>query len=280
MKEREFPHQFVEKMLEPYKRKIEGIQRFSRGQQMKLKMLPAEIPSVPPQFLKEEKVSQTGPAGYPETVYLELPERQDFSLTPAIESLLSKWLTIKLPLHYLHQSAGADQILKKRNADAMTVGNRIYFRSGQYQPQSSKGLGLIAHEMMHVIQNEGEEKPNQELERSMPGYSASGVVNRAEQQALEIEKFVYRQANVDGNTRQPLLNNRNNSARVNNAASPSQNAPAVMFAETERDVNPPPAAMAEAPASVTLSEGELRRIKQEVYRDLMMRIKIDFERGA
>jgi len=38
------------------------------------------------------------------------------------------------------------------DADAMTIGNRIYFNEGQYQPNSLEGLALIGHEATHSLQ--------------------------------------------------------------------------------------------------------------------------------
>jgi Domain of unknown function (DUF4157) len=40
-------------------------------------------------------------------------------------------------------------------ASAVTVGNDIYFRSGSYAPHTSDGLGLIGHELVHVMQQAG-----------------------------------------------------------------------------------------------------------------------------
>lgn len=45
----------------------------------------------------------------------------------------------------------ADQI----HAHAYTLGNDIVFNNGQYQPQSAEGRRLMAHELMHVVQQRG-----------------------------------------------------------------------------------------------------------------------------
>ncbi len=41
------------------------------------------------------------------------------------------------------------------NAVAYTVGRDIFFGAGQYNPQSTKGRGFLAHELMHVVQQTG-----------------------------------------------------------------------------------------------------------------------------
>jgi Domain of unknown function (DUF4157) len=40
-------------------------------------------------------------------------------------------------------------------ADGITLENNIYFRAGKYDPTTSGGLGLLAHELVHVEQFEG-----------------------------------------------------------------------------------------------------------------------------
>lgn len=50
------------------------------------------------------------------------------------------------------QAAG---VARQLDARAFTVGNNITFGAGQYQPSSSEGRRLIAHELTHVIQQGG-----------------------------------------------------------------------------------------------------------------------------
>lgn len=49
---------------------------------------------------------------------------------------------------------GGEAILMKRelNAKAFTVGNDIYFNEGQYNPNSGEGKHLLAHELVHTVQ--------------------------------------------------------------------------------------------------------------------------------
>ena len=46
----------------------------------------------------------------------------------------------------------AIQMNRELNAKAFTVGNDIYFNAGQYQPDSSSGKQLLAHELTHTLQ--------------------------------------------------------------------------------------------------------------------------------
>jgi hypothetical protein len=49
----------------------------------------------------------------------------------------------------------AARVARQLDARAFTVGNNITFGAGQYQPSSSEGRRLIAHELTHVIQQGG-----------------------------------------------------------------------------------------------------------------------------
>ena len=40
-------------------------------------------------------------------------------------------------------------------ANAYTVGNKIVFNSGRYAPASERGQRLLAHELAHVVQQDG-----------------------------------------------------------------------------------------------------------------------------
>ena len=52
----------------------------------------------------------------------------------------------------VHASPEADALNRELGAEAFTTGNDIYFREGAYDPGSSGGQELLAHEMTHVVQ--------------------------------------------------------------------------------------------------------------------------------
>jgi hypothetical protein len=55
----------------------------------------------------------------------------------------------------IHNDASAHQSSKEINALAYTNGNHLVFGEGQYQPNTSSGKKLLAHELAHVIQQSG-----------------------------------------------------------------------------------------------------------------------------
>ncbi|TMQ14052.1 MAG: DUF4157 domain-containing protein [Deltaproteobacteria bacterium] len=68
----------------------------------------------------------------------------------------------------LHTDDKAASAASKLNAHAFTAGQDIFFGAGQYQPSSSSGQQLIAHEVSHVQQSRGTTAPK-------PGaYSVAG----------------------------------------------------------------------------------------------------------
>jgi hypothetical protein len=52
----------------------------------------------------------------------------------------------------VHTSPGADALNREMGAKAFTTGRDIYFREGAYDPHSTSGRELIAHELTHVVQ--------------------------------------------------------------------------------------------------------------------------------
>jgi hypothetical protein len=52
----------------------------------------------------------------------------------------------------VHSDSAADQLSRQFNAKAFTTGQDVFFRQGAYDPGSSSGDKLLAHEMTHVVQ--------------------------------------------------------------------------------------------------------------------------------
>lgn len=46
----------------------------------------------------------------------------------------------------------SDQVCRAFGARALTVGNQIHFRSGEFAPHTRRGFWLLAHEVAHVVQ--------------------------------------------------------------------------------------------------------------------------------
>lgn len=59
----------------------------------------------------------------------------------------------------IHTDAQADHLSRQLGAEAFTTGSDVFFREGAYDPASSDGQHLIAHELTHVVQ-QGAAAPN------------------------------------------------------------------------------------------------------------------------
>ncbi|MEA5627800.1 DUF4157 domain-containing protein [Nostoc sp. UHCC 0251] len=57
----------------------------------------------------------------------------------------------------VHTDAQADQLNQSIQAKAFTTGQDVFFRQGEYQPGSKGGQELIAHELTHVVQQNGDQ---------------------------------------------------------------------------------------------------------------------------
>ena len=67
----------------------------------------------------------------------------------------------------VHSDSDADSLSRSVKATAFTTGQDIFFRSGAYQPGSTEGNKLLAHELTHVVQQRNA-PPAQKLEVSHP----------------------------------------------------------------------------------------------------------------
>ncbi len=63
----------------------------------------------------------------------------------------------------IHTGDHASQLSRSVEAKAFTTGSDIYFGEGQYNPSTSDGQQLLAHELTHVVQ-QGHSQPIQQKE--------------------------------------------------------------------------------------------------------------------
>lgn len=81
----------------------------------------------------------------------------------------------------IYKNDDASKMNKQLNAKAFTHGNDIYFNKGQYNPESSGGKHLLAHELTHTIQqSKGVERKIQAFRVTRAARVPSLVVRRFE----------------------------------------------------------------------------------------------------
>ena len=71
----------------------------------------------------------------------------------------------------VHNDGAADQLSSQFNAKAFTTGQDVFFRQGAYDPGSSGGDKLLAHELTHVVQqgNSPTKLAGKKMNISQPG---------------------------------------------------------------------------------------------------------------
>jgi hypothetical protein len=88
----------------------------------------------------------------------------------------------------VHTNSQADTLNQSLNARAFTTGQDIYFKQGEYNPGSSSGKELLAHELTHVVQQNGEKiQGKYEDESECPGcVGRASAINRSNQTKLTV----------------------------------------------------------------------------------------------
>lgn len=76
-------------------------------------------------------------------------------LTPSVRSEMETQFGSDFGGVRLHTGRRAAAASDRTDARAFTVGRDIYFGAGRYQPATPDGRGLLAHELTHVVQQEG-----------------------------------------------------------------------------------------------------------------------------
>ena len=94
-----------------------------------------------------------------ETVPTILPEPKDIvsgsgqPLDPGVRRELEERLGHDFSRVRLHTSRDAGALTELLGADAVAVGQDIFFREGTYLPGTADGRHLLAHELLHTVQN-------------------------------------------------------------------------------------------------------------------------------
>jgi hypothetical protein len=65
----------------------------------------------------------------------------------------------------VHTDAKSDKLNQSIQAKAFTTGQDVFFRQGVYEPGSRRGQELIAHELTHVVQQNGGAVQREQLQR-------------------------------------------------------------------------------------------------------------------
>jgi Domain of unknown function (DUF4157) len=84
----------------------------------------------------------------------------------------------------IHTDAQSDTLNRSLQSRAFTTGNDVFFKQGEYNPQSRSGQELIAHELTHVVQQ------NSSVVQRSTTQSKIATLDQQEQQAGTIQRKV------------------------------------------------------------------------------------------
>jgi len=73
-------------------------------------------------------------------------------LNNAVQTQMSQSLGADFSSVRVHTGGEAHQLNEQLSAKAFTTGQDVFFREGEYNPSSSSGQELLAHELTHVVQ--------------------------------------------------------------------------------------------------------------------------------
>ncbi len=185
-------------------------------------------------------------------------------LPPAgLHHFLAARLGLNVPSVRIHVGPAADRLAAVHRADAVSFADRIVFRHRRYEPHTIAGAALLGHELTHVA-------------AAAQGKAASpAAVAREERTALANEqRLSVELAPPVARPAQPTNASWSAPHPSTPAATPAPTAiPAVRAAAAER---PLPAAA----EPDRLPTGQVKQLKEEIYRELLDRIRTDFERGS
>lgn len=104
------------------------------------------------------------------------------SLDAGVRERFSEGLGDSLDDVRVHNDEGAGQLAESVSARAFASGNDLFFGKGEYQPGSSGGDELLAHELTHVVQQRGAPESGP-MQVSEPGDALEG---EADEMAREL----------------------------------------------------------------------------------------------
>ena len=95
-------------------------------------------------------------------------------LAPKVKSEMEAGFGVDFSGVNIHTDKDANEMNQNLQAQAFTQGQDIYFNSGKYNPETSNGKRLLAHELTHVVQQTNNIQPYREKGATNFGVGNSG----------------------------------------------------------------------------------------------------------
>ncbi len=143
--------------------------------------------------LQRQAVTQTEPATAPPIVH-EVLRSPGQPLDTETRTFMEPRFGHDFSQVRAHTDAKAAASAQAVNAQAYTFGHDIVFDAGQYAPETQTGRHLLAHELAHVVQQDGQDQSH--ATRPKVAQDGSGQARTAERTAERISKQVTDQPNT------------------------------------------------------------------------------------
>ncbi|MEK6749785.1 MAG: DUF4157 domain-containing protein [Pseudomonadota bacterium] len=129
------------------------------------------------------------------------------AIAPSVRGSMERAMGADFSGVRVHANSEADTLNRSLNARAFTTGQDIYFKSGEYQPESPAGQRLLAHELTHVVQQGGAANLIQAdfaIAPTAPGTQVQTLTQTQIQAAISFNQGIYTNATQIGFLRDVL----------------------------------------------------------------------------
>lgn len=121
------------------RKSIVGMKVEEEEEQIQTKHTKSESPSITPNFEKQVRRLDSGGE----------------SLSPSEKDFFTRQFGYDFSHVKIHTDPQSAELAESLHSHAFTLGNHIVFNRNRYRPHSSEGRYLLAHELTHVVQQDG-----------------------------------------------------------------------------------------------------------------------------
>ena len=131
------------------------VREMREEEEPEMQMQEEEEESMPGVQTKPDGHSSSTHAGAGLSQTIQNSRNKGRPLSPHVKSEMESGFGVDFSDVNIHTDATAVDLNKELHAQAFTHGKDIYFNTGKFQPETSRGRHLLAHELTHVVQQTG-----------------------------------------------------------------------------------------------------------------------------
>lgn len=126
------------------------------------------------------------------------------AIAPTLQAQMSAAMGADFSGVRIHTDAQSDQLNQSIQAKAFTTRQDVFFRQGEYQPQSHSGQKLIAHELAHVVQQNRGRIQREPVQTGWNQWTSS--LDRTQEFKSKNEAIAWEEGQKPADTVQPAAN--------------------------------------------------------------------------